>query len=86
MTRLKMKLKNQSRKPLKGKRRQKMLPRKEVQLLQKPTEYTGRKTAETTIPKSGKKPQDSSTITKSTEEKINNDPKAPKGLQSLAAG
>ena len=35
MKRLRMKLKNQSKKPLKGKRRHKMFPREEVQLHQK---------------------------------------------------
>ena len=35
MKRLRMKLKNQSKKPLKGKRRHKMFPRVEVQLHQK---------------------------------------------------
>ena len=44
----------------------------------KPTEYTGKKSAETKIPKTEKKPQKSSCKTKSTEEKINSDPKAPK--------
>ena len=44
----------------------------------KPTEYTGKKAAETKFPKPGKKPQESSSKTKSTEEKNNNGPKAPK--------
>ena len=35
MKRLRMKLKNQSKKPLKGKRRPKMFPREEMQLHQK---------------------------------------------------
>ena len=81
MTRLRMKLKNQSKKHLKGKRMQKMLPREEVQLLQKPTEYTGRKAAEATIPKSGKKPQESSTITKVQKKRLTVIPGHQKGYK-----
>ena len=44
----------------------------------KATEYTGKKPAETKIPKPEKKQQESSSKTKSTEEKINSNPKAPK--------
>ena len=42
----------------------------------KPKEYTGKKAAETKNPKPEKKPQESSSKTKSSDEKINSDPKA----------
>ena len=73
-----MKRKNQSRKPRKGKRRQKMLAREEVQLLQNLQNTLEKKSAETKIPKPEEKPQASSSKTKNTEEKFNSDPKAPK--------
>ena len=44
----------------------------------KPTEYTANKAAETNILKPEKKPQESSSKTKNTEERNNSDPKAPK--------
>ena len=77
MTRLRMKLKNQSKKPLKGKRRQKCCRGRRCNFL-KPTEYTGKKAAETEIPKQEKEPQESSNETKRTDEKINSNNKAPK--------
>ena len=66
-----MKLKNQSKKPLKGKR-------EEVQLHQKLQSTPEKKPAETKIPKPEKKQQESSSKTRSNEEKINSNPKAPK--------
>ena len=53
MTRLKMKLKNQSKKPLKSKRRQTKLPREAPSFSPslKPTEYTAKNAAETKNPK-----------------------------------
>ena len=77
MKRLRMKLKNQSKKALKGKRRHKMFPREEVQLHEKLPSTLKKKPAETKIPKPEKKQQDSSSK-KSTEEKINSNRKAPK--------
>ena len=44
----------------------------------KPTEYTGKEVAETKNQKTEKKPQESSSKTKTTEENTNSDPKAPK--------
>ena len=78
MKRLRMKLENQSKKPLKGKRRHKMFPREEVQLHQKLRSTLKKKPDETKIPKPEKKQQESSSKTKSTEEKINSNPRAPK--------
>ena len=71
-----MKLQNQSKKPLKGKRRQKILPR-EVQFHQN-LESTLKKKHRNKYSKNRKKSQESISKTKSTEEKINCDPKAPK--------
>ena len=87
MTCLRMKLKNQSKKTLKRKRRHKMLPWEEVQLHQNVQSTLEKKAAETKIPKPEKKPQESSSKTKSTKEKINSDPRAPKMAtrQGLAA-
>ena len=80
MTHLRMKLKNQSKKPLKGKRRQTnyKFAEGESAISPKPTEYTGNKATETKIPKPEKKQEESSSRTKITEKKINGDPKAPK--------
>ena len=78
MKRLRMKLKNQSKKPLKGKRRHKMyVPEGGGATSSKASEYTEKKSAETKIPKTEKK-QESSSKTKSTEEKINSNARAPK--------
>ena len=55
-----------------------MLPREEVQFLQILQSSLGKKAAESKIPKPEKKPKESSSKTKSTEEKINSDPNAPK--------
>ena len=84
MKRLRMKLKNQSKKHLKGKRRHKTFPREEVQLHQKLQSTLKKKPAETNIPKPEKKQQESSSKTKSTEEKINSNPRHQKWLQGLA--
>ena len=54
MTRLRMKIKNKSKKPLKGKGRQRKSPRNEMQVLRK-LQSTLKKTAETKIPKPEKK-------------------------------
>ena len=54
-----------------------MFPREEEQLHKK-LQSTLKKTAETKIPNPEKKQQESSSKTKSTEEKINSNPKAPK--------
>ena len=54
-----------------------MLPSEEVQLHQN-LQSTLKKPAGTKIPKPEKKQQESSSKTKSTEEKINSNPKAPK--------
>ena len=51
----------------------------------KPSEYTGKKQEKQKFQNQKKKPQESSSKTKSTEEKINSDPKAPKWLKGLAA-
>ena len=64
-----MKLKNPSKKLLKGKRRQNLLPRKEVHFF-KIYRVQWKKAAETKTPKPEKKPQEPSSKTKSTEEKI----------------
>ena len=79
MTLLRMKLKNQSKKSLKGKRRQKRLPREEVQLLQN-LQSTMKKNRRNKIPNSEKSHRNLLLKTKSTEEKINRDPKAPESL------
>ena len=70
MTGLRMKLKNQSKKPLKCKRMQINLPSDEMQLL---------RNLQSTLKKSGRnKISKTKKSTKSTEEKINSAPKAPK--------
>ena len=75
MKRLRKKLKDQSKKFLKDKRRQKSLPREEVQLHQNLLS-TPEKTRRNKNSKNRKK--ESSSKSKSTEENINSDPKAPK--------
>ena len=77
MTRLKMKLKSQSKKPLKGKKRQTKLPKEEVNLPQKlRRKLEGNQHIKNS--KSGKKPPECSSKTISTEEKVNSEPKVPK--------
>ena len=71
MTRLRMKLQNQSKKPLKGKKRE------EVQLLQH-LQNALEKCSTNENSRIRKKPQESRNKTKSNEEKNNCDPKAPK--------
>ena len=71
-----MKLWNQSKKPLNGKRRQKMLPREKVQFLQNLQSTLEKKKQKQKFQKQ-KRSQKSSSKTKSTEEKVSSDPKAP---------
>ena len=54
MTLLKTKMKNRSKKPLKGKRMREDVAEGGGTTSSKPTEYTGEKAAETKIPKPGK--------------------------------
>ena len=79
-----MKQKNQSKKPLKGKRRHKMLPSDEVQLDQN-LQNTRKKSCRNKNSKTRKKPQESNSKTKSSEEKINSDPNAPKMATSSSS-
>ena len=72
---LRMKLKNQSKKPRKCKRRQKILSRNNFV---KNYRVHRKETAETKTPKPETKPQDASSKTKNTEEKTNSDRKAHK--------
>ena len=76
MTRLRTKHKKLELETLKDKKRQK-LPREELKLLRNLKSRLAKKKAETKIPKPQKKPQEASSKTKSTEKKINSDPKAP---------
>ena len=69
---------NQSKKPLKGKRRQTRLPWEEVKLFRNLQITLGKKAAESKIPEQEKRPQEARSKIISTEENINSDPKARK--------
>ena len=84
MKRLRMKLKHQSKKPLKGKRRHKMFPRVEVQLHRKLPSTLKKKSAETKIPKPEKKQQESSSKKKVLKKRLIVMPGHQKWLQGLA--
>ena len=62
----------------KGQEKAQNVPEGGAATLSKATEYTEKKPAQTKIRKPEKKQQESSSKTKSTEEKINSNPKAPK--------
>ena len=83
MKRLRMKLMNQSKKPLKGKRRHKMFPRDKVELHQK-QQSTLKKPTETKIPKPEKKQQESSSKTKKLKKRLIVIPRHQKWLQGPA--
>ena len=78
MTRQRMKLQNQTKKPLKGKRRHKILPREEVQLHRNLRSTLGKKQQKQKFQNQKKRPQKFSSKTKNTDENINSDPKEPK--------
>ena len=62
----------------KGKEKAQNVPEGGGATSSKATEYTEKKSAETKIPKPEQKQQDSSSKTKSTEEKVNSNARAPK--------
>ena len=69
--------KESKQKILEGKKRQTKCRGRRCNFF-KTTEYTGKEVAETKNQKTEKKPQESSSKTKTTEENTNSDPKAPK--------
>ena len=78
MTLLRMKLKNQSKETLKGNRRQKCCRGRRCTFIKAYRVHWKKSSRNKNIPKSEKKPNDSSTKTKSTKENIYSNPQAPK--------